>query len=220
MTAAHSLPSKVLETAAHAHAGITDAAVCLLREKQKLSQLQTDLEFAGYERDRLQAKEDSAAALRLIDGAADAPKSTSRTKKLADLNQRIPILTAAIHKQREIIATADAARLDAQRPLVAAILNVIVAVQGDGAANAKTSLVQLARPFAELIAADQIRAAFIGANFAVPQGCKPPFSGMAIIRRFVKALPEQLRPPELEEDRLMQTASGISKPIIETIKGA
>jgi hypothetical protein len=80
------------------------------------------------------------------------------------------------------------------------------------------ALAGLAPHFARLIAADQIRAATIGERFPMPPGAAPPFSGLAVIRAFIKEIPARLRPAELSEHQLFAAAHEISADIIQAIK--
>jgi hypothetical protein len=187
-------------------------------ERGKLAELKIKQQRDQAERERHRAEKDDEDAIRLIDGENAIPRKPRRDGKLAKLDREAAAHTAAIRLQESRVQEAESAAARSQIPFIAAILDLSAEVQGDALDSARAALAGLAPHFARLIAADQIRAATIGESFPMPPGATPPFSGLAVIRAFIKEIPARLRTAELAEQALFAAAREISVEIIRTIK--
>lgn len=217
-----------IETARVASCGVHAARAAAASERNKAADLELRLEAAERARERLRTEKDEHAARRLLDDAtgdkphgnsADARSAKARDERLADLDEEIPALAAAIKLQSSRIATAQGAIAAPQLPFVAAVLDVDADMRGEAVNDIRNGLAALAPAFARLVAADQLRSATIGDRFTLPDGCSPPIGGVPLFRSFAKGVPERLRPPELTETALFAAAHEISREIIVYIKG-
>lgn len=187
--------------------------------KMKRFNLASDQRQATIERQELQAKINEAATLHLLDSDTAAPPDKAWVDRLAELNEAIPVRAAAIEKQEQRVSEAIAIESLPNLPLIEATLDIVAEIQGDGASEAAAKLAELAPIAAKIIAADQVRSALIGDRFAMPRGYAPPFRGLALIQALSEALPERLRPAELEQALLLDAAREISLPIIRYVTG-
>lgn len=219
MTQNDFIPAEALSTAVSAFANILAAEDRVAQERAKQVQLDIEQDNDTAERDRIRRQEDEAKALRHLDGESAVPKRPRRVARLAALDEQIPARAAAMRLQERRISEAEAALVEPKQALVGPVLDIVSHLQGTAVGNSREVLATLADPFTRLIAADQIRQATIGDRFAVPDGRKAPFSGPIAIRKFVNAIPDRFRPPELEEHRLFDGAHAISSAIIAQIQG-
>lgn len=213
------LPEALLRAAHETHVAVANAKAAIDGEQQKLVHLEIEQRTKMDERTRLRDRNDRENAIRYLDGEDALPKQPSRASKLAALDSSIPALEAAIRIQTERIAERQEAKSLPQMPFISAILDILTEIQTPAVADTRVFLTGLAEPFARLIAADQIRNATIGERFPMPNGRTPPFSGLIVVRKFISAIPERFRPPELDEGRLLNAANAISSSIIQQIKG-
>lgn len=206
--------------AVNAFAAIAAARANVDAERAKLAALMRQKDDEAEERTRLREAEESDAARRLVDGPDSAPEKPRRKSRLRNLDDNAPALVAAITLQKGRIADAEAAIAPLQIPLVAASLQIVADVQGDGMTQIRESLAGVGDAAARLLAADQIMAATVGTNgFPVPRGAPLPINGSQLLSNFLKAIPETLRPATLNPEELGSAARAISHPIIAEVKG-
>lgn len=209
-----------LAPAVSAFTAIATAESALEGERTKVGELERTLRKARAERDRMQLEEDSASALRLLDGPDAAPIDPARLKAIARLAGDIPAMEAAIGLQQRRIEVAAAQVEKLRPPLVAEVVALANQMQCDASQTARAIVEEFAEPLAIMIASDQLQTALIGERFAVPPGAAAPFNGSIVARLMVASLPDRLRPERFESAVLARAAAEISAPIINQIKGA
>lgn len=208
-----------LAPAVAAFAAIAAAESALEGEHTKAGELDRTLRKARAERGRLQLEEDSASALRLLDGADAAPNDPARLKAIARLAGAMPAMEAAIVLQQPRIEAAAAKVETSRASLIAEVIALANQMQDEASTAARAMVAELAGPFATMIAADQLQTGLIGERFALPPGAAAPFNGETVARRMVASLPDRLRPERFEPAVLARNATEISTPIINEIKG-
>ena len=208
-----------IDRARDAHAVIAAEQSTLHSERDKLAGLLAEKRQREGEREDLRQRQDDDAAKRVLDGEGAAPKRPRRTNRLAELDERIPELAAAIRLQTQRVAALEGAAKQPRMPYIAAVLEVTGAIQGEAVDALRAALAAVAPHLATIIAAGQIRAGTIGDRFPVPSGVTPPLHGGKVAASFAAALPDWLRPDELDDATLTAAASQISQPILARIKG-
>jgi hypothetical protein len=198
--------------------GVRNADLLVRAETLKKAELERELDGAKIERSKLTDLEDEDAALRLVDGDASAPLKPARMRKLAKLNNRIPVLTNAIPLQGRRIAQAIQAQKAAHAPFAVAVTDIVRCVQNPAVRKIRALLGELETPLAELFAADAVRAQMIGERFPVCSD-DPPFSGSIVARKFLAAVPARLRPDGLNDITIAKAAEAISAEITAQIQG-
>jgi hypothetical protein len=188
------------------------------QERTKLSKMSRDQALEQQERVTLRDEEDRDASIRLLDGDEAAPRNTKRINRLAKLDETAPVHSVAIRLQVSRVQAAETAALEAEGLLIAPVLDLVDHMQTDAQGTLRQALAELSEPLAQLVAADQIKNATIGERFSVPAGRSVPFGGLAVVRSFLKSLPERLRPPDLDEQKLFDAAHQISSKILNEIK--
>lgn len=211
--------SAAIEKARLAYADLEVAHAEATAARRRLVTLEMEHRQASSELDDLREAKQRDDAERLLDGEDAVPLRPKRDRTIAKLDADLPSQLAAMELQRRRIADAERAATKIMVPFVAAVLELAKEVQGEAVDTARLALAALEPAFAQLIAADQIRAATIGDRYPVPTGVVPPFKGLTVIQRTAQAIPERVRPDELAEANLMAKAEAISAPIIALIKG-
>lgn len=213
------MTAALIERARGEHAAIAAERSSLNSEHEKLAGLRVEKSRLEGERDDLRSRQDTDAAKRVLDGEGSAPKRPRRVSRLAELDGRIPELAAAIRLQEQRVAGLEAESKKPNLSYVAAVLDITGAMQGEAIEGLRSALAGLAPQLATIIAAGQIRAGTIGDRFPVPPGVTPPMHGGKVAQSFAAALPDWLRPAELDGAALREVASAASQPILAQIKG-
>lgn len=213
------ISAEQIERAVQARRNIDAAEENARQARATLAELKAAERSEEIERERLRKEKLQDDARRLIDGEGAVPQKTRRDNRLLKLDGDAAARAAAIQIQENRVADAEAVAAAVRAPLIAAILEALPPAQISAVEQARECLASVAPALAHLIAIDQISAATIGERYAVPRGAMPPFCGLTVVRNLVKALPDRLRPAEMNEDRLFEAANEISNPIIQQIKG-
>ena len=116
------IPKEMLALIADAYAVIAENEAQCETNRQKLVDIQDELDDIKVERAHKIELEDKDAALRLVDGDDAVAPNPQRAKRIAAISSKIPALTAAIPLQRRRIAESERQLADAQPPFTAAIM--------------------------------------------------------------------------------------------------
>jgi hypothetical protein len=191
------------------------------KETTKREQLALQLEAAQVERRRLIEAEQHDVAIRLLNGEeVGASAKPRRLSKIARLTEQIDGLTAALPLLDSRIQQRKRELEEARAPFIAASLRVVVGVQESAVADARLALERLARPIAEILAADMIQRQTAGDRFSVGEGLPIPFSGLRVVEKLLAAVPDRLRPPSLEAELLRENATQLAEQILTKIKSS
>lgn len=186
----------------------------------KLAGIVERTEAKKNERSHLIAASDAAVAQRIVDGDDNALPDPTSEAKMRELDSQIPAFTVAAAKVRAQIAEAEAAVPPLMPAVSEAALYLVSEVQGDGLDQLKAVIAQLVPPVVQLLAGDHIRAATVGSNgYPVPNGAPVSSNGAMLLAGLLKAIPKNLRPDEMDDERLAEAARAISQPIIAKLKG-
>lgn len=195
-----------------AHALARDAADAEVRSNER------EGEKLKTERANLIDLEDADAALRYVDGEAAAPEKPNRKKRLATLNSKIPVMESAkpLLKARAVERRAEFEA--SQLPFTRAVLDAVNEVQAPLLKRLRDGLAALETDLCDLAATDAILRSLAGDRFPMPDGCKAPVSGSIIMRKLVAAIPERLRPPALNIERLETRSRAAAAVVVHSLK--
>jgi hypothetical protein len=214
------METAAIERARQAAAQLATAQTAATTARSKAAELKSEDRRNQAERERLRAEKEADDALRLLDGEDAVPRKPRRDGRLAKLDAEAAAHAAALRLQERRVAEAEAAASAPHLTFVREVLELISGQQSEATAAARAILANLAPVLANLLAADQIRAATIGDRFPMPPGACPPFRGLTVIKNFAAAIPDRLRPPELTERQLLDAAHAISSAVISQIREA
>lgn len=184
----------------------------------KVRENEREAEASKAERSRLMELEDGDAAIRHVDGDDAAPAKPQRKKRLANLNEKIPVLAAAAPLLKARVAERRADLAESKLPFTRAVLEAVRDLQAPAADRIRHTLGQLETDICALVAADFAVSNLVGERFPVPDGLKPPFSGRVVARKLIAAIPDRLRPPTLTIDRVEQRARATATAAIIQLK--
>lgn len=184
----------------------------------KANELRAQFERDAAARERLREEETQQEALRLIEGDDAASSNPRREAKLAKLDKQAPAQLAAMTLQDAKVAEAQKANPEAETAFCTSVLNGAATIRSAGFDQIKAILPQLVAPMEQILAADHLIRRLIGESFPVPTGAARPVSGITLIRRFMKALPDQMRPDDFNEGAVFAGANEIANAIINQVK--
>lgn len=189
-------------------------------EAVKLDEMEIQFRRDGETAKKLRLEETHDEALRLVGDSEAPPPNSRREAKLARLDRQAPAQLAALTLQRAKVEKARAANPRARSEYIRAVLDGAATLRRDGYDEVKTILPQMISALERVIAADHVIRRLIGDNFSVPAGAALPTSGLTVIRRFLKALPDQLRPDGFTEECLFAGAHEIASNLVSMVKGS
>ncbi|MBD8679265.1 hypothetical protein [Sphingomonas sp. CFBP 13720] len=189
-----------------------DLAEAKVRENER------EAEAAKNERVRLTELEDADAAVRHVDGPEAAPERPQRKKRLASLNEKIPVLAASVPLLKSRVGERRTELQRSEVPLTRAVLEAVHEFQAPAVKRVRDALSALEADLCILVAADMVVSSLVGDRFPIPEGQTAPFSGAIVTRKLLATIPGLLRPPTLTLERVEQRARVVAATTVNQLK--